>query len=90
MEAQNEALEVYRIFVAYSHHFEALFWILIRHLDWIRIQIQRGPWIRRAKKTSKNRKVTKFQFLGSARCTLLRSEGSSCSLDILYGGLGIS
>jgi hypothetical protein len=26
----------------------------------------------------------------SARCSLLRAEGFSCSLDVLYGGLGIS
>jgi hypothetical protein len=27
---------------------------------------------------------------GSAGCSLLRAEGSSCSLDVLYGDLGIS
>jgi hypothetical protein len=26
----------------------------------------------------------------SAGCSLLRAEGFSCSLDVLYGGLGIS
>jgi hypothetical protein len=26
----------------------------------------------------------------SARCSFLRAEGFSCSLDVFYGGLGIS
>jgi hypothetical protein len=34
-------------------------------------------------------KVKKFKFL-SARYFLLRDEDFSCSLDVLYGGLGIS
>jgi hypothetical protein len=36
------------------------------------------------------KKVKKFHVLGSARCSLLSAEGFSCSLDFLYGGLGIS
>ncbi len=45
---------------------------------------------RRAKNTHKNReKVNKFHFLNTG-CSLLRAEGFSCGLDILYGGLGIS
>jgi hypothetical protein len=49
-----------------------------------------GSGFRRAKITHKNRKkLRNFMFL-SARCSLLRAEGFSCSLDVLYGGLGIS
>jgi hypothetical protein len=36
-----------------------------------------------------SKKLRNFMF-GSAGCSLLRAEGFSCSLDILYGGLGIS
>jgi hypothetical protein len=46
-----------------------------------------GSW--RAKITHKNRKkLTNLIFL-SAGCSLLRAEGFSSSLDVLYGGLGI-
>jgi hypothetical protein len=49
-----------------------------------------GPGSRRAKITQKNRKkIIIFIFL-SAGCSLLRAEGFFCSLDFLYGGLGIS
>jgi hypothetical protein len=44
---------------------------------------------RRAKMTHKNRIFFRnFMFL-SAGCSLLRAEGFFCSLDFLYGGLGI-
>jgi hypothetical protein len=43
-----------------------------------------GSGFRRAKMTRKTRKKL------SAGCFLLRAEGFSCSLDSLYGGLGIS
>jgi hypothetical protein len=40
--------------------------------------------------THKNRKKSRtFMFL-SIGCSLLKAEGLSCSLGILYGGLGIS
>jgi hypothetical protein len=40
--------------------------------------------------THKNRtKCRIFMFL-STRCSLLRAEGFSCCLGVLYGGLGIS
>jgi hypothetical protein len=43
----------------------------------------------RAKMTHENRKkFINFMFL-SAGCSLLRAEGFSCSLDVLYGGLAI-
>ncbi len=39
----------------------------------------------------KYKTVNKFHlFLLSAGCSLLRAEGFSSSLDLLYGGLGIS
>jgi hypothetical protein len=45
---------------------------------------------RRAKMTHKNRKKVRiFMFLKTG-CFLLRAEGFSCSLGVLYGGLGIS
>jgi hypothetical protein len=40
--------------------------------------------------THKNRKKYRI-FMGlSTGCSLLRAEGFSCSLGVLYGGLGIS
>jgi hypothetical protein len=38
------------------------------------------------------KRPTKVKFLSflSARCSLLRDEDFSCSLNVLYGGLGIS
>jgi hypothetical protein len=63
--------------------------------DWIRIQS--GQWIRirnpdpdpgAQKVTHKNKKGKKFHVL---KCWMfsLRAECFSCSLDVLYGGLGI-
>ncbi len=46
----------------------------------IRIQIQEG----------KNRKKLGNFMFWSAGCAVLRAEGFSCSLDVLYRGLGIS
>jgi hypothetical protein len=61
-------------------------WIRINLSCWIRIRIQIG----RAKMTHQNRKKARiFMFLNTG-CSLLRAEGFSCSLGVLYGGLGIS
>jgi hypothetical protein len=49
---------------------------------WIRIQ--EGKY-----DPQKKKKINKFHFL-SAGCSVLRAEGFSCSLDVLYGGLGIN
>jgi hypothetical protein len=38
----------------------------------------------------KNRKKLRNFMSGSAGCSFLRADGFSSSLDILYGGLGIS
>jgi hypothetical protein len=38
----------------------------------------------------KNRKQSRIFMFLSTRCSLLRAEGFSCSLAVLYGGLGIS
>ncbi len=48
-----------------------------------------GSGYRRAKMTHKNRKKVRNFMLWSAGCSLLRVEGFSCSLDVLYGGLRI-
>jgi hypothetical protein len=40
--------------------------------------------------TPKNRKKDRIFIFRSARCSLLRAEGFSCSLGVLYEGLGIS
>jgi hypothetical protein len=40
--------------------------------------------------TPKNRKKDRIFIFSSAGCSLLMAEGFSCSLGILYGGLGIS
>jgi hypothetical protein len=39
---------------------------------------------------TKIEKVKIFYVLKDAGCSLLRAEGFSCSLGVLYGGLGIS
>jgi hypothetical protein len=49
-----------------------------------------GSGSRRAKMTHKNRKKYRNFMFWSAGCSLLRAEGFSCSLGVLYGGLGIS
>jgi hypothetical protein len=40
--------------------------------------------------THKNRKNYRIFMFLSAGCFLLRAEGFSCSLSVLYGGIGIS
>jgi hypothetical protein len=40
--------------------------------------------------THKNRKKSRIFMFLSTGCSLLRAEGFSCSLGVLYGGLGIS
>jgi len=49
-----------------------------------------GSGSRRAKMTHKNRKKSRIFMFLSTGCSLLRAEGFSCSLGVLYGGLGIS
>jgi hypothetical protein len=40
--------------------------------------------------THKNRKKYRLFMFRSAGCSLLRAEGFSCNLGVLYRGLGIS
>jgi hypothetical protein len=40
--------------------------------------------------THKTRKKSRIFMFLSTGCSLLRAEGFSCSLGVLYGGLGIS
>jgi hypothetical protein len=40
--------------------------------------------------THKNRKKSRILMFLSTGCSLLRAEGFSCSLGVLYKGLGIS
>jgi hypothetical protein len=54
---------------------------------WIRIRIRNPDPDLRGQKWP--RKIENFT-VSSAGCSLLRAEGFSCSLDFLYGGLGIS
>jgi hypothetical protein len=49
-----------------------------------------GSGSRRAKMTHKDRKKSRIFMFLSTGCSLLRAEGFSCSLGVLYGGLGIS
>jgi hypothetical protein len=49
-----------------------------------------GPGSRRAKMTHKNRKKFRIFMFLSTGGSLLRAEGFSCSLGVLYEGLGIS
>jgi hypothetical protein len=53
---------------------------------WIHINL--SCW--RAKMTHKNRKKSRILMFLSTGCSLLKAEGFSCSLGVLYGGLGIS
>jgi hypothetical protein len=51
-----------------------------------------GPWIRIQEGKNdpqKYKKLISYIFC-SAGCFLLRAEGFSCSLEVIYGGLGIS
>jgi hypothetical protein len=69
--------------------------IRIQSDQWIRIRVwilnsEPGSGFRRAKMTHKNRKKVRNSRFWSAGCSLLRAEGFSCSLDVLYGGLEIS
>jgi hypothetical protein len=49
-----------------------------------------GSGSRRAKLIHENRKKSRiFMFLNTG-CSFLRAEGFSCSLGVLYGGLGIN
>jgi hypothetical protein len=59
-------------------------WIRINLICWIRIRIQEG------KMTHKNRKKSRIFMFLSTGCSFLRAEGFSCSLGVLYRGLGIS
>ncbi len=49
-----------------------------------------GSGSRREKITQKNRKKDRIFIFWSAGCSLLRAEDFSCSLGVIYGGLGIS
>ncbi len=53
-------------------------WIRINLSCWIRIRIQEG------------KNEYRISMFWSAGCSLLRAEGFSCSLGVLYGSLGIS
>ncbi len=59
-------------------------WIRIQSGQWIRIRIQEDK-----NDSQKKKKLRNFSFW-SAGCSVLRAEGFSCSLDVFYGGLGIS
>ncbi len=60
-------------------HGSALIWLAVS-----------GSGSRRAKMTHKNRKKSRIFMFLSTGCSLLRAEGFSCSLGVLYGRPGIS
>ncbi len=64
-------------------------WIRINLSCWIRIRLNCGSGSRRANDPQKYKKSPEFMFW-STGCALLRAEGFSCSLGVLYGCLGIS
>jgi hypothetical protein len=78
---------------------DSLAWVVARVSDpypdphgsaWIRINLSCWIRIQEGINDHKNRKKSRiFKFL-SPGCSLLRAEGFSCSLGVLYGGLGIS
>jgi hypothetical protein len=49
-----------------------------------------GFGCKREKMTDKKRKKLRNILFSSARCSLLRAKGFSCSLYVLHGGLGIN
>jgi hypothetical protein len=49
-----------------------------------------GSGSRRAQMAHKNEEKSRIFMFLSTGCSLLRGEGFSCSLGVLYGGLGIS
>ncbi len=70
-------------------------WIRINLSCWIRIRIRiqiadLDPDPGGQKLPTKNRKKSRIFIFLSTGCSLLRAEGFSCSLGVLYGGLGIS
>ncbi len=66
----------------HSYNVLRVFWIRI-HINWFGSNGEQ-KWPTKLEKKGRN-----FKFL-SARCSLLRAEGFSCSLDVLYVGLGYS
>jgi hypothetical protein len=78
----------FRATVPVAHRLSSDYFLnaLISPVLWIQIWI--GPGSMREKMTRKCRKqLVNFE---SAGCSLLRVEGFSCSLDVLYEGLEIS
>ncbi len=60
---------------------------------WIQSALILVGWIRSQEGKNdpqKGKKFRNFKFWSASRCSLLRAEGLSCSLDVLYEGLGIS
>ncbi len=53
---------------------------------YVRVRIQWGPWTVSRSRSGK----AKFTHKNRTKLIVLRAEGFSCSLDVLYGGLGIS
>jgi hypothetical protein len=64
-------------------------WIRIQSGQWIRIRIRNPDPGGKKWPTTKEKTFGNFMFW-SAGLSLLRAEGYSCSLDVLYGGLRIS
>jgi len=73
------------------------FWWGFTTVLWIRIRTESrfnavpgsGSGSGKAKIIQKNRKQFIHFIVWSAGCSLLRPESFSCSLDVLYGGIGI-
>ncbi len=93
----HKALAQYQMLFRYSH--AKIFSSFVDpDPDWIRMQwgpldpytdSQSGSGSRRAKIAHHNRKKLINLIFSSAGCSVLRDEGFHCSLDVLYGGLGI-
>jgi hypothetical protein len=76
---KNNKISIYQGFGSGSVSGSALIWVA-----------RSGSGSRRAKITHKSRKKSRIFMFLSTGCSLLRVEGFSCSLGVLYGGLGIS
>ncbi len=87
--SSNTYLSFFWTFLYLCAGFRIRIRIRINLSSWIRIHIQIADPDPGKNMTQKNRKKDKIFICWSAGCSLLRAEGFSCSLGILYGGLGI-
>jgi hypothetical protein len=99
IEWMNEWTNLLAIFYTESHRVnyewkkflrESKLWIRIRRIHMFSGLLDPDPLVTSTDPAKRWKFCLFFNFFGSAGCSLLRAEGFSCSLGVLYGGLGIS